>query len=350
VRESRPEEPGPPSEGLATFYPGTPNVGEARRVSIRPGDDRGGINFTLLITRAVRISGTVIDSMGRPVNEAPVELLDPTDGRIVGHPFGNFGLTHDGGRFTFLNVSPGSYLISAQVDAPATSYEERALVPVIATEGSSEVTVTTDPGTSITGTVATTSTVSLPRTWRGQVWARSGYGVTPPHRAALAASEPFVLGGVSGPTSFGVADLPTGWTLQRIEINGADVSDGTVDIRPRTPVTARIVVTNATAPLSGVVTADGQAVADVPVVAFVTEPTKWTIPSRFVKLTRTDADGRFRVTGLPAADYLVIASRELDDDDYLDAEWLLRLRNRATPVSITERSPATVTLTLEGSR
>jgi hypothetical protein len=58
------EEPGLAASALATFYPGTSNIGEARRVSIRPGDERGGITFGLASARAGRLSGVVQDHDG----------------------------------------------------------------------------------------------------------------------------------------------------------------------------------------------------------------------------------------------------------------------------------------------
>jgi hypothetical protein len=351
LRVTSAEDAGQVSDALPTFYPGTSNVGEARRVSLRAGDDRSGISFAVLPANAVRISGTVVDSMGRSVDEAVIDLLDPNNGEIVGHAFGNFGLTHDGGRYTFLNVSPGSYLLSALVDRPNSSYQETALVPVTVNSGDvADVRVTTAPAGTVTGSVVAASGTPLPRAWRAQLSARSGYGFGPVRTAPLTGAQSFALNGVSGPTSFAVADLPAGWTVQRIEINGIDVTDGTVQIAPGTGTNARIIVANTNAPLTGVVMADNTAIANIPVLVFATEPTKWTVPSRFVKMTRTDLQGRFSINGLPPSNYLAIASDDVDDDDYLDAEILLRLRNRATPVSVVEGSTASLKLMMGTSR
>jgi protocatechuate 3,4-dioxygenase beta subunit len=350
MRVASPEDAGLTSDALPTFYPGTSSIGEARRVSVGSGDDRGGVSFAVLPASPVRISGTIVDSTGRSVDEAPVELIDPTDGTVVAHPFGNFGLTHDGGRYTFLNVSPGAYLVSVLVDRPNSSYEEKALVPVTVSGGDvADVTVRTAPAGSVTGSVLAAADTPLPRGWRAQLWAKSGYG-GPLRTTSLAANQPFVLSGAFGPTSFGVANLPGGWTLQRIEINGADVTDETVDITPGARTTARVVVTKTNAQLTGIVTADDKPVVDIPVVVFATEPTKWTVPSRFVNVTRTDAQGRFSITGLPPSDYLAIASDDVDDDDYLDAEVLLRLRSRSTPVTLVEGSPTSLRLALGTKR
>ena len=346
-RVGGPEEPGLAASALATFYPGTSNIGEARRVSIRPGDERGGITFGLASARAGRLSGVVQDAMGRPTDEAPVELIDPADGTIVAHPFGNFGLTQNGGRFTFLNVSPGSYLISALVDRPNSSYSETALVPVTVGSGdSAEVSVRTAPAGTVTGSVVVPPGAALPRGWRARIWARPGLGFAPPAGATLVAGQPFALSGVSGPTSFGVVDLPKGWALQQIEINGSDVTDGTIDIAPGARSTARVVLTNKIATVSGDVTTNGAPVPGIAVLVFAADPTRWRVPSRFVALTRTDAQGRFSIEGLPPSEYLGIAAKDLDEDEYLDAEVLLRLRNQATPVTVADGSPASLRLSV----
>jgi hypothetical protein len=331
---------------LATFYPGTSNIGEARRVSIRSGDERDGVTFGLISARTGRLSGVVQDATGRPIDEAQVELIDPADGTVVGHPFGNFGLTQNGGRFTFLNVSPGSYVISAVVDGANSSPSETALVPVTVGSGdSTDVSVRTAPAGTVSGTVVS-SGVALPRTWRARIQARSGFGFGLPARAALAPSQPFALSGVAGPTSFSVIDLPKGWMLQQIEINGSDVTDGTIDMASGARSTARVVVSNTIATVSGDVSADGAPVADVAVLVFAADPTRWTVPSRHVMLTRTDTQGRFSIEGLPPSEYLAIAVKDLDEGDYLDADVLLRLRSQATPVTVGEGATASVRLSV----
>ena len=347
LRVSGPEEPGIAVSALATFYPGTSNIGEARRVSIRAGDERDGITFGLVSARSGRLAGVVQDAMGNPIDEAQVELIDPADGTVVGHPFGNFGLTQNGGRFTFLNVSPGSYLISALVDRPNSSSSQTALVPVTVGGGdSTDVSVRTAPAGTVSGTVVVSSGVPLPRAARAQIWARSGYGFGSPARAALVVNQPFTLNGVSGPTAFGVVDLPRGWSLQQIEINGSDVTDGTIDIAPGARSTARVVITNRIATVSGDVTANGATVPDVTVLVFAADPTRWTVPSRYVTLTRTDKQGRFRIEGLPPSEYLAIAAKDLDEDDYLDADVLLRLRSQAMPVTVADGAAASVRLSV----
>ena len=70
------------------------------------------------------------------------------------------------------------------------------------------------------------------------------------------------------------------------------------------------------------------------------------LPPRYVTLTRTDKQGRFSIQGLPPSEYLAIAAKDLDEDDYLDADVLLRLRSQAMPVTLADGAAASVRLSV----
>src|SRR6185295_6395091 len=58
--------PGRQSPGfLTTYYPGTPNVSEAQSVRVNIGEE-SVVQFAVVSGRLSRISGTVVDSTGRP--------------------------------------------------------------------------------------------------------------------------------------------------------------------------------------------------------------------------------------------------------------------------------------------
>src|SRR5437773_7030437 len=97
--------------GPATYFPGTTSIAEAQRITLGTAEEQS-INFPLAAVRGtVRLSGTLIDSTGVPASGATVNLLSTSDWRVVGAPFGNFGLTRESGVFTMLNVAPGSYVL-----------------------------------------------------------------------------------------------------------------------------------------------------------------------------------------------------------------------------------------------
>ena len=56
---------GEPSGYAATYFPGTPNVAEATRITLAVSQENTGVSFGLIATRLVRVSGQVLTSAGR---------------------------------------------------------------------------------------------------------------------------------------------------------------------------------------------------------------------------------------------------------------------------------------------
>ena len=98
----------------------------------------------------------------------------------------------------------------------------------------------------------------------------------------------------------------------------------------------RVVVSDATSSVTGRVTdADGRPRPDALVVVFPLDPVLWTRYSRHVRRARPDLDGRYRVTGLPAGEYLILATDELDEADVLGPALFERLSARAARLTVT---------------
>ena len=66
---------GEPSGYAATYYPGTPNVAEAARVTLAVSQENTGVSFGLIATRLVRVSGQVLTSTGSPATNGMVLLV-----------------------------------------------------------------------------------------------------------------------------------------------------------------------------------------------------------------------------------------------------------------------------------
>src|SRR5207249_4982901 len=104
-------------------------------------------------------------------------------------------------------------------------------------------------------------------------------------------------------------NLPDGWTVTAVERDGRDVSDGAIDGRDGQEVTGvRIVITNRVTVVAGqTTTPDGAATGDGTVIVFAADAGQWRENSRFVRAIRPNEDGTWKMTGLPAGDYLAIA-------------------------------------------
>ena len=141
----------------------------------------------------------------------------------------------------------------------------------------------------------------------------------------------FEIGGVFDPRLIRV-NLPQGWFLKAVMLDGQDVSDTPVDVAPgQTLSGVQIVVTDKASEVNGrVIDGRGQPVTDVTVVMFANDDKRWTFQSRFVRTARPDLDGRFQIRGLPPYEsYLIIPVQGLEDGQAGDPDFLASVRESA---------------------
>src|SRR4029434_2186800 len=165
--------PGVPASALTvkTFYPGVTDIGQARMVSIRGGEDMGGMDIGLRTARAFKVSGQVSSlippptpTLGAPgVNGAVLMLLNrdqaaPDDGGT--RAAGTVPLLPTTGQFELANVLPGAYEVFARVSDPSVASAGappfawgRARFEVRENDVSN-ISITVPPSVEVRGTVA----------------------------------------------------------------------------------------------------------------------------------------------------------------------------------------------------
>jgi hypothetical protein len=146
--------------------------------------------------------------------------------------------------------------------------------------------------------------------------------------------------------SFELEGLPDALMVRAVEIDGTDVTDRPMDLRGRT-ANAQIVLTNRVTEVTGMVTSRGEPVADAYVAMFPDDRTRWGYPSRYVRVARTNAQGRFAIRKLPPDPrYLAVAVEYLEEGEFEDPEFLERMRIRAADVALGDGQRKSVNLTL----
>jgi hypothetical protein len=155
----------------------------------------------------------------------------------------------------------------------------------------------------------------------------------------------FSLPTLTGRYVLSITDLPDGWMVKAIEIGGENMADAIVDFTNLGPtVNARIVLTDRIGEVSGVVTSRGQPRRSS-VLVFPADPAKWTYPSRYVRMGRTDEEGRFRIPGLPEQRYRAVALAYIEEDAFQDTEFLGRVSKGAIEFSLGEGEKKTLQIT-----
>jgi hypothetical protein len=90
-------------------------LNDARRVTVALGQEASNTDFALVPGRAVSVSGTALDSRGRPLAGRNVALLDQVKGPGTLMLMNVTQTTSAGdGSFTLKNVPPGEYIARVQ--------------------------------------------------------------------------------------------------------------------------------------------------------------------------------------------------------------------------------------------
>ena len=133
-----------------------------------------------------------------------------------------------------------------------------------------------------------------------------------------------------------VEGLEYPWVVKSVTSRGQDVTDAGLEADARQRFeNVRIVVTNAATDVSGVVRDErSHPVADAMVLIIPLAQQFWQRSSRRFGLLHTDADGRFRIRGLPDGEYRAVASIDIDESDAFRVPVLDRLSAAGTPLSL----------------
>ncbi len=325
------------------YYPGTQRVEEARTITLGLGQERGGIDFVQPPGRLVQVSGTVIDSRGRPLTGATASLVNVAIGSVMSSP------VNPDGTFTIANVAPGEYGLAASVIDPATGARDMSMIPLtVASDDVTGFVAPIVPGSRVAGRVVTGSGGVPPFSPAGL---RVGLTLLPsglPSRlpagaiggmpGAVGADWTFELKGVAGTVLFSIGKLPEGWMLRSVLLDGRDITDTPLDVHGTEEVTGlEVAVTNRTTEIGGTVSdAKGDPVQDYTIVVFAEDAARWRWPSRFVRTARPDQSGNFKIANLPAAKYLVVALDYVEEGESDDPEFLELLRSRGTTFTLAE--------------
>jgi hypothetical protein len=334
-----------------TYYPGTGNVADAQRLTLTLGVEQPGINFVLQPVRAVRVSGTVVDSNGA-VAQAVLNLTSVGFGDEGGLQMANPARVLPDGTFAILNVVPGDYVLTATGrpngnNANATP-EVASMTITVGSEDLTGISIAMSKGGSIRGTVTADNNGKV-QTTNIQVSVqplRPGPGAFSP-RAQVSSAGTFELAGLIGAHVLRVDRLPEGWIVKSIRANGRDVTDTALEFRGSESASVQVVLTNRFSEISGTVKANGQAVTAASVVLFPEDPAQWVFPSRRVRMVRVDQTGVFRARSLPPGErYLALAVDYLEQGEFQDPVFLERMKGRATAFSLNEGENKNLDLTL----
>jgi len=325
-----------------TYFPGTPNVGEAQRITLGIGQTIGDINIALSPTRLARISGAAVDSSGKPLGGGML-MVGQLSGSIVMTATGN--QIRPDGTFSVGNLAPGDYVLRGQPmptgpsAAPAAQEQFQATVTV-AGEDINDLRLVGVPPSTLSGRV-------IPPNAQTDLRELTLLAI---------AKNPMPLGGNGNgranedgtfqfkvpPGSVYLRLNPTGAfasiRIKTVRVNGVDVTDSGLELKPNQDVSGvEVELTSQMASVTGVVTdTRGNAVRDYTVLIFPRDRERWEPTSRYLASARPDQDGRYKAQYVLPGDYYAIALDYVEQGANSDPEFLDRIKTRAIEFSIND--------------
>jgi carboxypeptidase family protein len=315
----------PDGAAVHAYYPGTTTLSEAHAVEVHAGEDHSSIDFPLAQhTQApamVRLS--FIDGDGKPI--LATSMIVRLDDAIAGTAINASGI----GATVAHGVDPGAWLIVARaVYAPGV-----AAVPIVVGSSDLSIPVLLRSGGRISGRVVVDGGLPATSPLEIDIEAR-------PVEAALArmpgapamtrarAGETFTLTDLIGTRELRIGSTPHGWAVKAIRAGGRNLLDVPLPFNGDEQVAnVEIVLTHEVAELNGTVDRSS-------VLVFPDRLARYRDLRRVARWVRPDQNGRFVVDDLLPGTYSVVATDDVDDAQWANADYLEQFRARATRVTL----------------
>jgi len=333
----------PPDDGTGyapTYYPGTPDAAQAQRVTVGLTDEMSGISFSMLAVRLARISGMVLDSQGVPLGRAAV-TLQPSGGGPARSGIGGASAVRDG-MFTIDEVPPGSYILQVRTGGRGRGGRggsgEFARVPVgVNGADIDQLIVATTPGATVSGVVTFDASGTEPSSGRLSINAISTDAEPLGAQGGRVEDDgSFQLRGLGGGYLFRVNNVPSGWMLESVSLNGRDITDTPYEFSGGSTVDGlKIELTDKVTQIDGsAVGSRGEPVGGYTAVVFAQDSELWGSRSRHVRAARPDQEGRFEIVGLPPGRYFAVAVEYLQQGSESDPYLLEELSSNASSFTL----------------
>jgi hypothetical protein len=346
------------------YHPGVSDPDLAEVVSLAPGQEAGPLSILLSPVATTRLIGSAM--MPSQVVHKPVRIFFQAQGAKA---FESSPITERSviatadGRFSIPSIGPGRYTLVAatvaevEVDGQKRRHTYWATADV-STDGASapDVVLQLRPAPVVSGSI-NRSVLPMGDNWTKLLRVKlqpisSSHSASLPVSVQAAADGTFAFPGVlpGKYVVFPVVDQPLvrAITLKAVYQRGLELRDRVLEVRPDEDQTNLMVeLTDRPSDLSGTVTDfNGQPAEELSVVVMPADERLWSIGEPWVRVSTTSL-GTFRIGGLPAGEYLVVATVLDDGDDIRDLTLLRALASTARKIEIVDGQKAVITIRMQ---
>lgn len=345
-----PDSPQLIDEYVPTYYPGTPNLAEAPTVKVEPGQDLADLLIRMTRGRAYRITGLVLDAEGRPAAANAIIMV----AAISQSPMPSLGgaLSKPDGTFELGKMPPGDYAIAARLVSDQRQASKPFRVSVVSADVEN-LTLTIVPGVTLAGRVITDSGAT-------PAFRPSGAATALPIERSYLVMASLLTGPIRDDWTFEItgvrvpvvlrlpARLAEGWRLKSVHYRDADITNVLTDFTENTTASdLTIVLTNKGAKLEGIVLdAADRPMPATSVTLFPEDTAQRFFQSTRVRTATSDEQGRYKLEGLPAGSYRILAAERSPMEGAVmpDASLFEPLDKLATRVTLEDDEQKTLNL------
>lgn len=363
-RVAIPPPPAPDGRWLVyptVYYPAARTAAAAILVTVRAGEERLDLTISLRPVPAVRISGRLVTPDGTP--PPPMALLLDGDARAdvitstasSGPEYVGFdtatALSDAGGRFTFLGVPSGSYVLR-QANPFLVSIARSGGTPywvshplTVGRNDIVDMTVELRPALRLEGRIelrASQPGPEQPMLLRAITF-ETPFG-EPGQVSAEIARDASAFATVAAAGRFIARPVESGgWFVQSVTLEGKDVTDRPFDLLADA-TTFVVTYTDRPSRVSGRVTRDnGTPDAGAMVLVFPVDRERWSgngMSSRLMKTALTTRRGDFVIEHLPPGSYHLIAVGAAEVEGWRDPARLEQFASLAAKVTVSSGESA----------
>lgn len=326
-----------------TYFPGSANPAEAQALTVTAGQQLSDVSLTLVPTRTASVSGLVMDKEGRPVRQGMVNAMPRGNGMVgvtAGAPL------RPDGAFTLSGLSPGQYVLRAQLGTAGPGTPPDVSVAFVNVNGVDVTGVQLAPPRLVTARGQIVVDPASVQAFRPQTMRFAAYpvnlddsfllGPTPVGSQSPVRDDLSVeIKGYSGNMSIRSISGPD-WMIRSITLNGMDVTDS-ITFGEEDFAGLVIDLTNRIPEIAGYVTnGNGERVDDYLVMAFPIDVNQWQAVGQGRGASARPTEGRYSVKALRPGDYYVAAVDRVPNGQWLDPDFLRSLSPLATRISLRE--------------
>lgn len=373
--QPRPDEDGPPTQSLPTLYPGVFTRDQAVPIAVDRGGSVTGLEVPLVDGTISRVTGRLIESTpGRSTTGGFVHVRAVVSGVPDQFETATASAKPDG---TFeLKLAPGEYLVEGRAVRTGTAGpiqkedEQIGMSRLTVTAGAdSDVAVVLGRGATVTGRIVFAGRTTMPpdssqirvsfKSPDGAAGCRTG-------RSDPGANGTFSVDGLLGTCVAQVNSSVGLLTAKAVIANDVDLLDQPVTFQSGQQLrNVQVIVTDKRTDVTFHVTdANGTPTSNYVALVFSIDQARWAENSRYVRTfvpappfqqafepaemavpgSVPATAARESVRGLPPGEYYVVALDDLESDAVTDPAVLDRLARAATRITLSDTTPAEVSL------